>query len=290
MLANPAQPVTRIPRLHGISEQELLGLLPQQQADGQPAADANPLPPAAANNNNNTTARSSPRSPRFRSNTPAAVAALRQHQLVTAAARSTSPGGGEPAPAPAAVLQAGTAIKELARAAEKAFSTGLNDWHLQPLHDIAPIFQQRLLVGPIGPETLATHHGLSAETCLGLYGLLHRHTAGFQSEAARLVSGALHREQLLAGLWRAFAQLWDDTVQCSFEGEVASAVSELQLTYEALSDTQDSLDAALRENGALRARCNEFVRSNLENMLSFRALKAKADSLEGACVMGGGTW
>lgn len=68
-------------------------------------------------------------------------------------------------------------------------------------------------MGPLGPETLTHHHKLSEEACLALYGLMHRHTTGFQREAAQLLQGAAHREQLLAALWRAFAQLWDDTVQ-----------------------------------------------------------------------------
>ena len=75
-------------------------------------------------------------------------------------------------------------MRELARAAEKAFASGLGDWHLQPLNDADPKLWRRMLLGPLGPETLKTHHGLSEEACLGLYGLLQRHSAGFQSEAA----------------------------------------------------------------------------------------------------------
>jgi hypothetical protein len=41
-------------------------------------------------------------------------------------------------------------------AVRKVIASGLGDWHLQPLCDVAPLFQQRVLLGPLGPETL--HH------------------------------------------------------------------------------------------------------------------------------------
>jgi hypothetical protein len=41
--------------------------------------------------------------------------------------------------------------------------------------------------------------------------------------------------------------------QCSFGGEVAAAVSELQDTFAALDETHDRLDSALQEN---RWGCN----------------------------------
>ncbi|KIY95183.1 hypothetical protein MNEG_12779 [Monoraphidium neglectum] len=124
----------------------------------------------------------------------------------------------------------------------------MGDWHLQSIQDAAPWAQERLLLGPFGPEALTARHGLDERQCLALYGLLQRHTAGFQSEAAALVAGAAHREQLLAGLWRTFAQLWDDSVQAAFSGEVASAMAELQGTHEALLAAQDRLEDVLAEN------------------------------------------
>lgn len=45
---------------------------------------------------------------------------------------------------------------------------------------------------------------------------------------------------------------------------------------------QEALEGVHAENAALKARCDEFVRSNLEHMLSMRGLQARADSLEGA--------
>lgn len=86
---------------------------------------------------------------------------------------------------------------------------------LQALQDAQPAFHQRLLLGPLGPETLANHHCLSEEGCLALYSLLHTHCGGFQAEAAALLDSqhVAHREQLLAALWRGFAQLWDDSVR-----------------------------------------------------------------------------
>jgi hypothetical protein len=62
-------------------------------------------------------------------------------------------------------------------------------------------------------------------------------------------------------------------------------MQELQATYTALLDTQDALAATQQENAALKGRCNEFVKANLDHMLAWRTLKAKADALEGeACV------
>lgn len=69
--------------------------------------------------------------------------------------------------------------------------------------------------------------------------------------------------------------------QVSFEGEVLAAIDELQGTYATLLDTQDVLAAVQQENAALKGRCSEFVRANLDHMLAWRTLKAKADALEG---------
>lgn len=69
--------------------------------------------------------------------------------------------------------------------------------------------------------------------------------------------------------------------QVSFQGEVLAAVDELQGTYATLLDTQDVLVAVQQENSALKERCSEFVRANLDHMLAWRSLKAKADALEG---------
>lgn len=60
-----------------------------------------------------------------------------------------------------------------------------------------------------------------------------------------------------------------------------SAVTELQDTYQALLNTQDELDSTKEENRQLTQRCDEFVRANLDHMLAWRTLKAKADSLGG---------
>lgn len=70
--------------------------------------------------------------------------------------------------------------RDLARSAEKALAAGVGDWHLQPLQDMSPSLQQRLLVGPLGPETLHVRHGLEEARILALYGLLSRHSTGFQ--------------------------------------------------------------------------------------------------------------
>lgn len=69
--------------------------------------------------------------------------------------------------------------------------------------------------------------------------------------------------------------------QVSFQGEVLAAIDELQGTYATLLDTQDVLAAVQQENSALKERCSEFVRANLDHMLAWRTLKAKADALEG---------
>lgn len=72
-------------------------------------------------------------------------------------------------------------------------------------------------------------------------------------------------------------------MQVTFQGEVLAAIDELQSTYASLLDTQDALAAVQQENSALKDRCAEFVRTNLDHMLAWRALKAKADALEGGC-------
>lgn len=103
--------------------------------------------------------------------------------------------------------------QDLLRGAEKALASGLGDWHLQALQDASPLFQSRLLLGPLGPETLNHKHRLDEGAILQLYGLLHRHAAGFQAEAAAALAGAQQREALLASVWAGFAQLWDESAQ-----------------------------------------------------------------------------
>lgn len=104
-------------------------------------------------------------------------------------------------------------LQDLLRAAEKALASGLGDWHLQSIQDISPEFEQHVLMGALGPETLKHKHRLPEPQILHVYGLLHRHCTGFQQEVATATAGAEHREQLLAGIWTAFAQLWDECVQ-----------------------------------------------------------------------------
>jgi hypothetical protein len=101
----------------------------------------------------------------------------------------------------------------LLRAAEKALASGLGDWHLQALQDISPQFQEHVLMGALGPETLKHKHKLPEQQILQLYGLLHRHSTGFQQEVQAALAGAAHTEQLLASIWTAYAQLWDECVQ-----------------------------------------------------------------------------
>lgn len=60
-----------------------------------------------------------------------------------------------------------------------------------------------------------------------------------------------------------------------------AAMQELQSTYSDLLSTQDQLAATQQENAALKERCNEFVKANLDHMLGWRSLKTKADALEG---------
>lgn len=70
-------------------------------------------------------------------------------------------------------------------------------------------------------------------------------------------------------------------MQVTFQGEVLAAMQELQGTYAALLETQDALAATQQENAALKERCNQFVKANLDHMLAWRSLKTKADALEG---------
>jgi hypothetical protein len=106
-------------------------------------------------------------------------------------------------------------LQELLRAAEKALASGLGDWHLQSIQDISPEFEQHVLMGALGPEALKHKHQLPEPQILHLYGLLHGHCTGFQQEVQEATAGAQHREQLLACIWTAFAQLWDECVQVS---------------------------------------------------------------------------
>lgn len=64
-------------------------------------------------------------------------------------------------------------------------------------------------------------------------------------------------------------------------------MDELQGTYATLLDTQDVLVAVQQENSALKQRCSEFVRANLDHMLAWRSLKAKADALDGEQISRG---
>lgn len=106
-------------------------------------------------------------------------------------------------------------LQDLLRAAEKALASGLGDWHLQSIQDISPEFQQHVLMGALGPEALKHKHRVPEPQILHIYGLLHRYCTGFQQEVEAAVAGAEHREQLLASIWTAFAQLWDECVQVS---------------------------------------------------------------------------
>jgi hypothetical protein len=106
-------------------------------------------------------------------------------------------------------------MQDLLRAAEKALASGLGDWHLQSIQDISPEFEQHVLMGALGPETLKYKHQLPEPQILHIYGLLHRHCTGFQEEVLAATGGAEHREQLLAHIWTAFSQLWDECVQVS---------------------------------------------------------------------------
>lgn len=104
-------------------------------------------------------------------------------------------------------------LQDLLVAAEKALASGLGDWHLQMLQNVSPQFQEHVLMGALGPETLKHKHRLPEAQILCLYGLLHRHCTGFQQEVAQALAGAQDAEQLLASVWVAFAQLWDECVQ-----------------------------------------------------------------------------
>lgn len=153
------------------------------------------------------------------SGTVASTAAL-QNTVHTDAIR-TGPDLGSAAflPSPATTspcaLRAGSAMQDLLRAAEKALASGMGDWHLQALQDISPKFQQHVLMGSLGPETLKHKHQLQEEQMLQLYALLHKYSTGFQLAVQQVLAGAQHVEQLLASVWIAFAQLWDECVQVS---------------------------------------------------------------------------
>lgn len=84
-------------------------------------------------------------------------------------------------------------------------------------------------MGALGPETLKHKHQLPEPQILHIYGLLHRHCTGFQQEVQVATAGAEHREGLLAHIWTAFAQLWDECTQVScFGGPCPSFSSTLQ--------------------------------------------------------------
>jgi hypothetical protein len=85
------------------------------------------------------------------------------------------------------------------------------------LQDISPHMSQHVLVGPLGPETLKHRHKMTEPSILQLYGLLHKHCTGFQQEVQKAVQGASDVEPLLAAVWVAFAQLWDECLQVTTE-------------------------------------------------------------------------
>eukprot|EP00775_Hariotina_reticulata_P005424 gene5424-5657_t len=177
------------------------------------------------------------------------------------------------------------AHEDLLQAAEKALASGLGDWHLQMLQDISPHMKQHVLVGPLGPEALKHRHRMAEPNILQLYGLLHRHCTGFQQEVQKAVQGAADVEPLLAAVWVAFAQLWDECVRMEFQGEVLATMQELECTHATLLEVQGHLAQVQQENAALKDRCSEFVRANLDHMLAWRSLKAKADALESEVAM-----
>ena len=118
-------------------------------------------------------------------------------------------------------------MQDLLRAAEKALASGLGDWHLQSIQDISPEFEQHVLMGALGPETLKHKHQLPEPQILHIYGLLRRHCTGFQEEVLAATGGAEHREQLLAHIWTAFSQLWDECVQVSSTARIHAAAAAL---------------------------------------------------------------
>jgi hypothetical protein len=72
---------------------------------------------------------------------------------------ATAGGATDVPPAAPDRIPVGTVMRDLALAVQKAFASGLGDWHLQPLETASPAYQQRLLMGALGPEQLHLHHG-----------------------------------------------------------------------------------------------------------------------------------
>lgn len=134
-----------------------------------------------------------------------------------------------------------TCCQDLLRAAEKAVASGLGDWHLQALQNVSPQFQEHVLLGPLGPETLKHKHQLPEQQILQLYGILHRHSTGFQQDVQAALAGAQHIEQLLASIWMAFAQLWNECVQVSLTAAMRQPHSSNSLLHPShvCSDTSD---------------------------------------------------
>lgn len=172
-------------------------------------------------------------------------------------------------------------MQDLLRAAAKAVASGLGDWHLQALQDASPWAARRVLAGALGPEALRHTHGLDEAAMLRLYGLLHRHCAGFQDEARSLSAAATQPRALLQAIWSAYAQLWDETAQAAFGGELLEMQHELDATHKRLIEAHDAEDALRAEAAAMRERMAELVRANLDHMLAWRTLKARADALDG---------
>ncbi|KXZ52014.1 hypothetical protein GPECTOR_10g1037 [Gonium pectorale] len=198
-------------------------------------------------------------------------------------------GGGPPPPTAASTAPprsrgaaAGT-LADLSAALQKSIAAGMGEWDLRgDAPAVNPEVQQRLLRGPLGPETLKNRYRLQEKHIIALYRLLYSYSVGFFSDVEALMDVALPlgptrggggggagvapsvaaalgatpalRQELLEGVFRAYAALWDEAFMIVFDSEMTSLISDKNAALQALDAGVVELEALRRENEQLQAR------------------------------------
>eukprot|EP00798_Chlamydomonas_sp_ICE-L_P008714 gene8714-33694_t len=178
-----------------------------------------------------------------------------------------------------------TVFHDLLEATRKSYAAGMGDMDLQQLEWQHPEFKKRLLKGPLSPESLKLLHGLTEPDIIKLYRVLYLYTVGFCSAVLEPTQTANRRDQLLEGVFKAYAALWDEAVGVSFESELVEALRHKTDAVMAMNGMNKDLNSTKAESEELKGRLNEFVRGNIDNLMAHRLLKDKSASLEGEVTM-----
>ncbi|GFR43411.1 hypothetical protein Agub_g4492 [Astrephomene gubernaculifera] len=207
-------------------------------------------------------------------------------------------------------------LADLSAAIQKSVASGMGEWDLRADGLWGnPEIQERLLRGPLGPETLKNRYHMKERDILSLYRLLYSYSVGFFTDVESLLDTAINertspggggraggaatgggggvlgglggggllglRQELLENVFRSYAALWDEALMIVFDSEIAAVLADKTAALQALDAGVVELEALRRENEQLQSRLADFVKQNIDNMLSSRHMKQAATRLEG---------